>query len=160
MRTPVALPPSSHGGAATYRASPLQHKTFEERLAEEAERFREAAAELSPGAAQELLFEASTADRDCLTHEPVVELKGSSASNIRRTAMPDYRAYIMGTYGHVQNRVDLQSATMMSNLSGSPNRPLMVTTLSYGIWIDTSTHSGNGRAANTLWQSITACDAR
>ena len=31
-------------------------KTFEERLAEEAERFREAAAELSPGTAQELLL--------------------------------------------------------------------------------------------------------
>jgi hypothetical protein len=31
-------------------------KTFEERLAEEAERFREAAARLSPGTAQELLL--------------------------------------------------------------------------------------------------------
>ena len=34
------------------------------------------------------------------------------------------------------------NATMMSKLSGSPNNPLMVTTLSCGIWIDTSTHSG------------------
>ena len=31
-------------------------KTFQERLAEEAERFREAAARLSPGTAQELLL--------------------------------------------------------------------------------------------------------
>jgi hypothetical protein len=34
--------------------------------------------------------------------------KGSSAANIGRTAMPDYRAYIMGTDGHIQNRVDMR----------------------------------------------------
>ena len=33
---------------------------------------------------------------------------GFSASNIGRTAMPDYRAYIMGPDGHVQNRVELR----------------------------------------------------
>ena len=55
--------------------------------------------------------------------------------------MPDYRAYIMGPDGHVQNRVDCD-AMMMSKLLGSPSRSLMVTTLSYGNWIDTSRHSG------------------
>ena len=60
----------------------------------------------------------------------------------------EYRACIMGPDGHVQNRVELRcndDAIMMSKLSGSPSRSLMVTTLSYGNWIGTSRHSGTGR---------------
>ena len=55
-------------------------------------------------------------------------------------AMPDYRAYIMGQTA-TSKIVSNCDAMMMSKLSGSPSKSLMVTTLSYGNWIDTSRHS-------------------
>jgi hypothetical protein len=54
--------------------------------------------------------------------------------------MQDYRAYIMGSDGHIQI-VSICDAMMMPKLSGSPSSSLMVATSSYGNWIDTSRHS-------------------
>ena len=58
MRTSVALPPSSHGMEQRMPRRPFKHeKSFQERLAEEARKYREAAEKLPPGShAKELLL--------------------------------------------------------------------------------------------------------
>ena len=58
MRTPVALPPSSHGKEQRLqKRRHIKHeKTFQERLAEEAQRFKEVADKLPHGMARELLL--------------------------------------------------------------------------------------------------------
>jgi hypothetical protein len=62
MSTPIALPPSSDGKEQRMQQrkqqrSRVKHeKTFQELMAEEAQRFKEAAATLPRGTAQELLL--------------------------------------------------------------------------------------------------------
>ena len=55
--------------------------------------------------------------------------------------MQEYRAYIMGQTGMFKI-VSICDAMMTPRPSGSPSSSLMVTTWSYGNWIDTSKHSG------------------
>ena len=77
------------------------------RLSEEAERLRTEARGTPPGVERDQAYSQGAACGNRLPHERVAQLKGSSASDIGRTAM-DYRAYIMGPDGHIENRVELR----------------------------------------------------
>ena len=76
-------------------------------LSEEAERLRKEARGTPPGVERRQAYSQGAACGNRLPHERVAQLQGSSASDIGRTAM-DYRAYIMGPDGHIENRVELQ----------------------------------------------------
>ena len=55
--------------------------------------------------------------------------------------MQEYRAYIMGSDGHVQSRVDLR-CNDKDEAVGLARQLVDATTWSYGNWIDRSRYSG------------------
>ena len=82
----------------------IKHQTtFEERLAEEARLFKEAAEKQRPGSkSSRIAFAPGATSRNSFTHERLAVIAGACVAQ-----MNEYRAYLMGPDGHIKSRVDL-----------------------------------------------------